>query len=124
MIHVLAVAPIWLSADRNGDHLVDGADLSAVLAAWHTPAGDLNGDGTTDGRDLAIIFTAFGAAWAVDHNGWIWATTRDEHASWVPSPFGPAYRRLTATKPSDAPNVQPRGEEVTSIDELISQETP
>ncbi len=43
--------------DLNGDGVVDGADLGALLAAWGTPDGDLNGDGTTDGGDLGILLS-------------------------------------------------------------------
>lgn len=44
-------------ADLNGDGVVDGGDLGALLAAWGTPDGDLNGDGTTDGADLGIVLS-------------------------------------------------------------------
>jgi len=47
-------------ADRNGDGLVDAADLSSVLGQWGTPGGDLNGDGTTNASDLAALLGAWG----------------------------------------------------------------
>jgi hypothetical protein len=47
--------------DLNGDGMVNGADLGALLAAWDTPAADLTGDGTTDGADLGLLL----AAWEV-----------------------------------------------------------
>ena len=42
-------------ADLNDDGVVDGADLSLLLADWATPFRDLNADGTTDGADLGIL---------------------------------------------------------------------
>jgi hypothetical protein len=44
------------AADLNGDGVVDGMDLAALLAGWGgAGASDLNGDGTTDGMDLAAL---------------------------------------------------------------------
>lgn len=45
-----------LPADLNGDGVVDGADLAALLADWggSGPA-DLDGSGTVDGADLAML---------------------------------------------------------------------
>jgi len=50
-------------ADLNGDGVVDGADLGALLNAWGTndPAADLSGDGVVDGADLGILLNAWGA---------------------------------------------------------------
>ncbi len=44
------------SPDLNGDGVVNGADLAALLAQWGTagPA-DLNGDGVVNGADLATL---------------------------------------------------------------------
>ena len=47
-------------ADRNGDRIVDGADLAVLIAAWATSGADLNGDAYTDGADLAIMLGSFG----------------------------------------------------------------
>ncbi|MEY3021083.1 MAG: hypothetical protein RIS86_279 [Planctomycetota bacterium] len=53
----------------NGDVIqngvVDGADLSAVLAVWGTdgglyPRADTNGDGVVDGQDLATVLGGWG----------------------------------------------------------------
>ncbi len=43
--------------DANGDGIVNGADLAAVLAGWGTnnPAADVNDDGIVDGVDLAVV---------------------------------------------------------------------
>ncbi|MFO0873798.1 MAG: GC-type dockerin domain-anchored protein, partial [Phycisphaerales bacterium] len=51
------------SPDINGDGIVDGADLGALLAAWATsqPSADLNGDCFVDGADLGIMLAAWGA---------------------------------------------------------------
>lgn len=53
-------------ADLDGDGLVNGADLAALLAAWGPcpPKGgcpaDLDGDGSVDGADLAALLSAWG----------------------------------------------------------------
>jgi hypothetical protein len=50
-------------ADFNGDGMVDGMDLAALLATWGAcgppcPT-DLNGDGMVDGMDLAALLAAW-----------------------------------------------------------------
>ncbi len=53
----LACAP-----DTNGDNVVDGTDLTVVLAGWGgSGAGDVSHDGTVDGIDLAIVLAGWGA---------------------------------------------------------------
>ncbi|MFO0873050.1 MAG: hypothetical protein U0575_03650 [Phycisphaerales bacterium] len=47
--------------DVNGDGMVDGADLGALLAAWGTQDLDLNGDGINDGADLGALLASWGA---------------------------------------------------------------
>jgi len=44
-------------ADLNCDGVVDGADLTILIAAWGSDdaAADLNGDGTVDGADLGVL---------------------------------------------------------------------
>ncbi len=52
--------------DLNGDGLVDGADLAAILGSWGDCDGgdcvpaDLNGDGLVDGADLAAVLGNWG----------------------------------------------------------------
>ena len=49
--------------DFNHDHIVNGADMGMLLAAWGPnapPAIDLNGDGSVGGADLAIVLGAWG----------------------------------------------------------------
>ena len=48
--------------DLDGDCLVDGADLAALLAVWGSDdaAADFNGDGTVDGQDLATLLGSWG----------------------------------------------------------------
>ena len=46
-------------ADLDGNGIINGFDLSAVLAGWGTPAGDTNGDGTTNGIDITTILSAW-----------------------------------------------------------------
>ena len=53
-----------VTADLNGDGVVNGADLAIMLAAWG-PCGmscpaDLNGDNVVNGSDLAILLAAWG----------------------------------------------------------------
>lgn len=48
-------------ADLDGDGIVGGLDLSALLAAWGQGAnGDVDGDGDTDGGDLTALLAAWG----------------------------------------------------------------
>jgi hypothetical protein len=48
--------------DFNGDHVIDGADLGVLLAAWGNTSGpeDLNGDGIVDGADLGLLLASWG----------------------------------------------------------------
>jgi hypothetical protein len=47
-------------ADLNGDGVVNGADLGAMLASWGQPgAADLDGSGTVDGADLGALLAAW-----------------------------------------------------------------
>ena len=48
-------------ADLNGDGVVDGTDLTIVLAAWGTAdaTADINDDGSVDGVDLTIILAGW-----------------------------------------------------------------
>ena len=49
-------------ADLNGDRVVGGADLGALLGNWNgSGTGDLNGDGTVTGSDLGAMLGAWGA---------------------------------------------------------------
>jgi hypothetical protein len=50
--------------DANGDGVVDGADLGALLAAWGAgapPALDFDGDGAVTGADLGALLGLWGA---------------------------------------------------------------
>ena len=53
-------------SDVIANGVVDGADLSAVLAVWGTdgglyPRADTNGDGVVDGQDLATVLGGWGS---------------------------------------------------------------
>ena len=50
-------------ADVNRDGVVDGSDLSYVLAYWGSddPSADINGDGIVDGGDVTILLGAWSA---------------------------------------------------------------
>jgi hypothetical protein len=66
VIDAISVQPIHLcAADVIENGVVDGADLSAVLAVWGTdgglyPRADTNGDGVVDGQDLATVLGGWG----------------------------------------------------------------
>lgn len=48
--------------DLNGDSVVDGADLGALLGNWgHGGVGDFDGNGTVDGADLGGLLGAWGS---------------------------------------------------------------
>jgi len=56
-----AIAGQSCVGDLNGDGVVNGADLGALLDAWgQSGPGDLNGDGVVDGADLGILLSAWG----------------------------------------------------------------
>ena len=46
--------------DLSGDGVINGEDLSILLASWGEAAGDLTGDGFTDGADLAVMLAKWG----------------------------------------------------------------
>lgn len=59
---VADVRPASVAADLNGDGLVNGADLAALLANWNGAGdADLNGDGVIDGADLATLLANWSA---------------------------------------------------------------
>ena len=51
--------------DVDGDALVNGADIGAVLAAWgvasRNASTDTNRDGVVDGADLGVVLSQWGA---------------------------------------------------------------
>ena len=50
------------TGDVDGDELIDGVDLTALLGAWGTddPTYDFDGNGTVDGGDLTILLGNWG----------------------------------------------------------------
>ena len=60
-LNVSCVPVAACDADLNGDRVVDGADLAAVLNAWGTTNADIDGDGNTGGSDLALVLNGWGA---------------------------------------------------------------
>ena len=53
--------PVPNPADLNGDGIVNGSDLGALLAAWGTAGpGDFNGDGIVNGSDLGFMLSRWG----------------------------------------------------------------
>jgi hypothetical protein len=49
------------AGDFNGDNVVDGADLGAMLGQWNTNGiADINDDGIVNGADLAILLGNWG----------------------------------------------------------------
>ena len=57
----ITVTPrVILSADINGDSVVNGLDLTAMIANWGgTGAGDVNFDGSVGGLDLAALLSGW-----------------------------------------------------------------
>jgi lysophospholipase L1-like esterase len=55
-------------ADVDGNGVVDGSDVSMLIAAWGTPHSplDLTGDREVDGADLAVVIGAWG--WQYDRD--------------------------------------------------------
>ena len=48
------------AADVDGDGVVGGSDLAALLAGWGGTSPDVDGDGTVDASDLAGLLAAWG----------------------------------------------------------------
>ena len=48
-------------ADLSRDGQVGAMDITMLLGAWGTPAGDANGDGFTDAQDVAVLLGSWGA---------------------------------------------------------------
>ena len=47
--------------DLDGNEVVDGGDLTGLLAGWGTDgSGDLDDSGSTDGLDIAVLLSAWG----------------------------------------------------------------
>ncbi len=67
-VRVAEIGACGVGPDLNGDGIVDGADLAALLSAFGPcPAplvspclADLNGDGIVNGSDLAALLSAWG----------------------------------------------------------------
>ena len=70
-----AMQPVHVAGDVDGNGIVDGLDLTAVLTAWEcvpgdplwNPGADLDGNGLVDGLDLTAVisnWTTDGAATA------------------------------------------------------------
>lgn len=60
--HAVLWRPVTVcSADLDGNHVVDSADLAFLLSLWGSPLADITGDGNTDAADLAVLLTAWGA---------------------------------------------------------------
>lgn len=60
---VVDEAPAPCVGDIDGDGVVGGSDLAAILGAWgsgNAPAADLDGDGLVTGADLSIVLGAWG----------------------------------------------------------------
>jgi hypothetical protein len=55
-----ATCPASRPADIDGNGIVDGADLGALLSSWGTAVNDLTGDGNVDGADLGALLSDWG----------------------------------------------------------------
>jgi len=59
-VSIIVTARVIFGADINGDNLVNGIDLSAMLANWgRSGIGDLNFDGLVGGSDLAALLAGW-----------------------------------------------------------------
>ncbi|MEI6877483.1 MAG: hypothetical protein WCL33_00425 [Planctomycetota bacterium] len=59
-VSIIVTARVIFGADINGDSLVNGIDLSAMLANWGgSGIGDLNFDGLVGGPDLAVLLAGW-----------------------------------------------------------------
>jgi hypothetical protein len=61
---VLTLQAVHVDGDLNGDGIVDGADLGALLGEWGSAdsLADLNNDGIVDGADLGTLLGAWTAS--------------------------------------------------------------
>lgn len=61
--HSLAISGTLKYGDINGDHIVNGADLSILLFHFgqSDPPSDINGDGIISGADVSILLSYFGS---------------------------------------------------------------
>jgi hypothetical protein len=58
---VITIAPP-VFGDLDGDRIVNGRDLAALLGQWGTPgSADLSGNGVVGGDDLAFLLGAWSA---------------------------------------------------------------
>ena len=48
-------------ADKDGNNVIDGADLTIVLNGWGTSSGDIDGSGSVDASDIAALLNAWGS---------------------------------------------------------------
>jgi len=66
-VYIASVADLEpCEGDLNGDAVVDGADLTVLLAAWGPCVGcaaDLDQSGVVDGADLSILLGGWGTCW-------------------------------------------------------------
>ncbi|MCX5663769.1 MAG: hypothetical protein NTY97_03595 [Planctomycetota bacterium] len=59
-VSIIVTARVIFGADINGDSIVNGIDLSAMLANWGgSGLGDLNFDGFVGGPDLAVLLAGW-----------------------------------------------------------------
>ncbi len=59
-VSIIVTARVIFGADINGDNLVNGLDLTAMLANWGgTGVGDLNFDGSVGGSDLTALLSGW-----------------------------------------------------------------
>jgi len=59
-VSIIVTARVIFGADINGDSIVNGIDLSVMLANWGgSGLGDLNFDGSVDGPDLAALLAGW-----------------------------------------------------------------
>lgn len=55
-----AIGPACLLYDLNLDGIVNGTDISILLASWGTDENDIDGSGVVDGADLVQVLSSWG----------------------------------------------------------------
>lgn len=63
----ISTPPPSCPGDTNGDHVINGADLSVLLATFGQSVApgsgaDFNADGTVNGADLSVLLSSFGSS--------------------------------------------------------------
>ncbi len=102
-------APPAIFGDVDGNGVVDGLDLTAVITAWQTtpgdplwnPAADLDGNGIVDGLDLTEVISNWTSAGATAP-----AAAAEPSAAEIMKTTSPGRRRGNMRRDSESGNVR------------------